>query len=257
MKGYKTTWGASPYKDQMIDEDAFVYTQLKKAGAVLCAKLTIGALDNGDRWFGGMTRNPWNIKQGSSGSSAGSASALGAGLLPFALGTETIGSIVDPSTRCGTTGLRPTFGTVSRSGAMVLSWSLDKAGPICRSAEDDAIVYYYLKGTDGKDYGSVDHAFNYNPKQDVKKLRIVYSDNYFKRLPKDAIEWTVLETLKNMGVNVRPVSFPDSTVYTFRMADLILSAESAAAFDELTRSGRDSLLEQQHQGAWPNNFRAA
>jgi Asp-tRNA(Asn)/Glu-tRNA(Gln) amidotransferase A subunit family amidase len=139
---------------------------------------------------------------------------------------------------------------------MVVSWSLDKLGPICRSAEDDAIVYYYLKGTDGKDYGSVDHAFNYHSRQDIKKLRIAYADNYFKRLPKDAMEWAVLKTLKNMGLNVRPVSFPDSGVYTFRMADLILAVESAAAFDELTRTGRDSLLELQHRGAWPNNFRA-
>lgn len=257
VKGYKTTWGATPYKNQVIDKDAFVYTQLKKAGAVLCAKLSLGELANSDRWFGGLTRNPWDIKQGSGGSSAGSASAVVAGLLPFTLGTETMSSIVDPSSRCGATGLRPTFGTVSRSGAMVLSWSLDKPGPICRSAEDDAIVYYYLKGTDGKDYGSINHAFNYHQNRDIKKLRVAYAGNYFKDLPKDAPEWKVLETFKKMGLKLQPVTFPDSAVYTFRMCDLILAVEASAAFDELTRTGRDSLLEQQHRGALPNNFRAA
>ncbi|RYF86968.1 MAG: amidase, partial [Chitinophagaceae bacterium] len=147
VKGYKTTWGTRPYMDQVIDEDSYVYTQLKAAGAVLCAKLSLGSLAFDNRWFGGFTRNPWNLQQGSSGSSAGSAAAVSAGLLPFAIGTETLGSITSPSTRCGVTGLRPTFGTVSRSGAMVLCWSLDKAGPMARSAEDDAIIYYYLKGT--------------------------------------------------------------------------------------------------------------
>lgn len=257
VRGYKTTWGATPYKNQIIDEDAFVYTQLKKAGAVLCAKLTLGELAFSERWFGGFTRNPWDIKHGSGGSSAGSASAVAAGLLPFALGTETVGSIVEPSTRCGATGLRPTFGTVSRSGAMVMSWSLDKPGPISRSAEDDAIVYYYLKGTDGKDYGSTNHAFNYHQNTAIKKLRVAYANNYFKDLPKDAPEWKVLETFKKMGVKLQAVTFLDSAVYTFRMCDLILAVEATAAFDELTRTGRDSLLEQQHRGALPNNFRAA
>lgn len=257
VKGYKTTWGTRPYMNQMIDEDSYVYTQLKKAGAVLCAKLSLGSLAYDNRWFGGFTRNPWNLQQGSSGSSAGSAAAVAAGLLPFAIGTETLGSIVSPSTRCGATGLRPTFGTVSRSGGMVLCWSLDKAGPISRNAEDDAIVYYYLKGTDGRDYGSVDHAFNYNAKRDVKKLRIAYAENYFKRLPKEALEWNVLETFKNMGVNVQPVTFPDSAVYPFNIVSLVLNAESAAAFDELTRSDRDSLIERQDKAFWPNSFRAA
>lgn len=257
VKGYKTTWGSAPYMDQVIDEDAYVYTQLKKAGAVLCAKLSLGALAYDNRWFGGFTRNPWNLKQGSSGSSAGSASSVVAGLLPFTIGTETLGSIVSPSTRNGATGLRPTFGTVSRSGGMVLSWSLDKIGPICRSAEDDAIVYYYIKGTDGKDPGSVDHAFNYNPKRDVKKLRFAYAENYFKRLPKDAPEWKVLETYRSMGIDVKPVTFPDSTVYPFNMVNIVLSAESAAAFDELTRTDRDDLIERQDKAFWPNGFRSS
>lgn len=257
VKGYKTTWGTTPYKDQVIDEDSYVYTQLKNAGAVLCAKLSLGALAYNNKWFGGETKNPWNLQLGSSGSSAGSASSVTAGLLPFTIGTETLGSIISPSTRCGATGLRPTFGTVSRSGGMVLCWSLDKAGPICRSAEDDAIVYSYIKGTDGKDAGSVDHAFNYNTKRDVKKLRFAYAENYFKRLPKDAMEWGVLETFKKMGVNVQPVIFPDSAVYPFNMVSIILNAESAAAFDELTRTDRDSLIERQDKDFWPNSFRAA
>ena len=257
VKGYKTTWGTTPYNDQVIDEDSYVYTQLKKAGAVLCAKLSLGALAYNNKWFGGETKNPWNLLQGSSGSSAGSAATVAAGLLPFAIGTETLGSIISPSTRCGVTGLRPTFGTVSRSGGMVLCWTLDKAGPICRSAEDDAIVYYYLKGTDGKDPGSVDHAFNYAPNRDVKKLRVAYAQNYFSRLPKDAPEWKVLETYKAMGVNVQPVTFPDSAVYNADLVSIILNAESAAAFDELTRTNRDDLIERQDRGFWPNTFRAA
>ncbi len=256
VKGYKTTWGSTPYKDQTIDENSYVYTQLKAAGAVLCAKLSLGALAYDNRWFGGFTRNPWNLQQGSSGSSAGSAASVVAGLLPFTIGTETLGSIVSPSTRTGATGLRPTFGTISRSGAMVLCWSLDKAGPICRSAEDDAIVYYYLKGTDGKDAGSVDHAFNYNPTTDVKKLRFAYAENYFRRLPKEAPEWKVLGTYKAMGVTIEPIQFPDSGVYNFNMVGLVLNAESAAAFDELTRTDRDSLIERQDKAFWPNTFRA-
>lgn len=257
VKGYKTTWGSTPYKDQVIEEDAFVYTQLKNAGAVLCAKLTMGELASGERWYGGYTRNPWDLQQGSSGSSAGSASSVAAGLLPFAIGTETQGSIVSPATRCGLTGLRPTFGTISRSGAMVLCWSLDKPGPLTRSAEDAAIVYYYLKGTDGKDYSALDHAFNYKSKQSVKKLRIAYAANYFNRLAKDAAEWRVLETFKNMGANIQAVDFPDSAVYPFRMMDLVLITEAAAAFDDLTRTDRDTLLIRQFKGSWPNNFRAA
>ncbi|MDB5195653.1 MAG: amidase [Flaviaesturariibacter sp.] len=257
VKGYKTTWGSTPYKDQVIDEDSYVYSKLKAAGAVLCAKLSLGALAFNNKWFGGETRNPWNLQQGSSGSSAGSAASVAAGLLPFTIGTETLGSITSPSTRCGATGLRPTFGTISRSGAMVLCWSLDKAGPICRSAEDDAIVYYYLKGTDGKDAGSVDHAFNYNPKGDIKKLRVAYAENYFRRLPKEAMEWKVLDVYRAMGINPVPVQFPDSGVYNFNMVGLILNAESGAAFDELTRTDRDDLIERQDKGFWPNSFRAS
>jgi Asp-tRNA(Asn)/Glu-tRNA(Gln) amidotransferase A subunit family amidase len=257
VKGYKTTWGSTPYKDQMIDEDSYVYTQLKKAGAVLCAKLSLGALAYNNKWFGGETKNPWNLKQGSSGSSAGSAASVVAGLLPFTIGTETLGSIISPSTRCGATGLRPTFGSISRSGAMVLCWSLDKAGPICRSAEDDAIVFYYLKGTDGKDAGAVDHAFNYSSRTDLSKLKIAYAENYFKRLNKDAPEWKVIDVYKTLGANVQPVVFPDSVFYPTDLISIILNAESAAAFDELTRTNRDDLIERQDKNFWPNSFRSA
>ncbi|MBL7744892.1 MAG: amidase [Chitinophagaceae bacterium] len=257
VKGYKTTWGSTPYKDQVINEDAFVYQQLKKAGAVLCAKLSLGALAYNNKWFGGETKNPWNLKQGSSGSSAGSAASVVAGLLPFTIGTETLGSIVSPSTRCGATGLRPTFGSVSRYGGMVLCWSLDKIGPICRSAEDNAIVFYYIKGTDGNDPGAVDHAFNYNPKAGIKKLKIAYAENYFRRLNKDAPEWKVLDLYRSKGINVEAVTFPDSTLYPANLISIILNAESASAFDELTRTNRDDLIERQDRDFWPNSFRAA
>src|SRR6266498_1081239 len=189
VKGTKTTWGAAPYKEQVIDEDAYVYKRLKEAGAVLVVKFTLGALAMGDQWYGGRTNNPWNLKTGSSGSSAGSTAATVAGLVPFAIGTETWGSIVSPSHNCGATGLRPTFGSVSRSGAMVLSWSLDKIGPICRSAEDAAVVFYYIKGTDGKDAGAMIRAFNYTGKANLKKLRIAYAANYFKSIPDTGLQW--------------------------------------------------------------------
>lgn len=257
VKGYKTTWGAVPYKDQAIDEDAFVYTQLKNAGAVLCAKLTLGELAYSDLWFGGRTRNPWNTSRGSSGSSAGSASATVAGLLPFAIGTETWGSIVSPSHTCGATGLRPTFGSVSRSGAMVLSWSLDKIGPVCRSAEDAAVVFYYIKGTDGKDAGAVDRAFNYTGKADWKKLRIACAANYFKAASAHEQQQAVLNTLRKLGALIKEVEFPDSTIYPFNIMDPVISAESAAAFDELTRSHRDSLIRRQDKNFWPNGFRVS
>jgi len=257
VKGYKTTWGSVPYKEQVIDENAFVYTQLKKAGAVLCAKLTLGELAFNDLWFGGRTRNPWNIARGSSGSSAGSASATAAGLLPFAIGTETYGSIISPSHTCGATGLRPTFGSVSRSGAMVLSWSLDKIGPICRSAEDAALVFYYMKGTDGKDAGAINRAFNYSGRVNWKKLRIAYAANYFKDLPAGNPQRAVLDTYRKLGATIKEVDFPDSTIFPFNIMDVVISSESAAAFDELTRSNRDDLIRRQDKNFWPNAFRVS
>jgi len=258
IKGTKTTWGAAPYKNQVIDEDAFVYTQLKNAGAVLVAKFTLGALAMGDYWYGGRTKNPWNLNYGSSGSSAGSASATVAGLVPFAIGTETWGSIVSPSTTCGATGLRPTFGSISRTGAMALSYSLDKVGPICRSAADAAIVFSYLHGTDGKDLSAVNMPFNYTPEKPIKQLKIAYAKNYFDRI-KDTTrnEWKALEVFKKMGVELIPVNFPDSGVYQFNIMDVIIGVECAAQFDELTRFNIDDELTRQTKNDWPNQFRAA
>lgn len=258
IKGTKTTWGAAPYKNQVIDEDAFVYTQLKNAGAVLVAKFTLGALAMGDYWYGGRTKNPWNLNYGSSGSSAGSASATVAGLVPFAIGTETWGSIVSPSTTCGATGLRPTFGSISRTGAMALSYSLDKVGPICRSAADAAIVFSYLHGTDGKDLSAVNMPFNYTPEKPIKQLKIAYAKNYFDRI-KDTTrnEWKALEVFKKMGVELIPVNFPDSGVYQFNIMDVIIGVECAAQFDELTRFNIDDELTRQTKNDWPNQFRTA
>ena len=256
VRGTKTTWGAEPYKNQMIDEDAFVYTKLKEAGAVLVAKFTLGALAMGDYWYGGRTKNPWNTLFGSSGSSAGSASATVAGLVPFAIGTETWGSIISPSATCGATGLRPTFGAISRTGAMTLSWSLDKIGPICRTAEDAAIVFNYIRGTDGKDMSAVNKPFNYKANTDIKKMKIGYAKNYFDKITDTSrSEWKVLETYRAMGVTLIPVHFPDSTVYPFNMMDVIISAESAAAFDDFTRNNVDDLMTRQGLFDWPNTFR--
>jgi Asp-tRNA(Asn)/Glu-tRNA(Gln) amidotransferase A subunit family amidase len=258
IKNTKTTWGAAPYKNQRIEEDAFVYTKLKEAGAVLVAKFTLGALAMGDYWYGGRTRNPWNLKNGSSGSSAGSTSATVAGLVPFAIGTETWGSIVSPATVCGATGLRPTFGTISRSGAMALSYSLDKVGPICRSANDAAIVFSYIHGTDGKDLAAVNMPFNYEPNKNIKKLKIGYAKNYFNKI-KDTTsnEWQVLEVFKQLGVELIPVNFPDSGVYNFNIMDVIIGAECAAQFDEMTRLNIDDELTRQAKNDWPNQFRTA
>ncbi|MHA6246531.1 amidase [Pontibacter sp. CAU 1760] len=254
-KKYKTTWGAMPYKDQVIDEDATVVQRLQDAGGVLVAKLTLGALAMGDVWYGGKTRSPWDITKGSSGSSAGSAAAVAGGLVPYAIGTETLGSIVSPSTACGTTGLRPTFGRVSRHGAMALSWSMDKIGPIARSAEDCAIVFNAIYGPDGKDQSVYDAPFNYNPGIDVKKLRVGYLKNDFEgKYGFKKNDEATLETLRKAGVELVPITLPDLPA---RALTLTISVEGAAAFDELTRSGRDSLLVAQHKNAWPNAFRAA
>jgi len=258
VKGTKTTWGAAPYQNQVLEEDAYVYTRLKEAGAVLVAKFTLGALAMGDYWYGGRTKNPWNLQYGSSGSSAGSASATVAGLVPFAIGTETWGSIVSPSTTCGATGLRPTFGSISRTGAMALSYSLDKIGPICRSAADAAIVFNYIHGTDGKDGSAVNMPFNYAVKKDIKKLKIGYAKNYFDKI-KDTNnnDLKALAVFKQMGVELVPVNFPDSGVYQFNIMDVIIGAECAAQFDELTRNNIDDLLTRQTKNDWPNQFRTA
>jgi Asp-tRNA(Asn)/Glu-tRNA(Gln) amidotransferase A subunit family amidase len=257
VKGTKTTWGAAPYQNQTIDEDAYVYTKLKEAGAVLIAKFTLGALAMGDYWYGGRTRNPWNLKRGSSGSSAGSTAATVAGLVPFAIGTETWGSIISPSTNCGATGLRPTFGSISRSGAMALSYSLDKAGPICRSAEDAAVVFNYIHGTDGKDQAAVNMPFNYTGKVDVSKLKIAYAKQYFDAGDTLGNELKVLDVYRKLGAKLIAVDFPDSGVYRFDIMSIIISAECAAQFDDFTRSELDDMMTRQGKNDWPNQFRSA
>ncbi|MFQ5511908.1 MAG: amidase, partial [Candidatus Krumholzibacteriia bacterium] len=255
VEGYKTTWGAEPYKEQTIGRNATVIEKLEEAGAVLVAKLTLGALAWGDVWYGGMTRNPWNLEQGSSGSSAGSASATAAGLVAFAIGTETWGSIVSPSTRCGTTGLRPTYGRVSRAGAMALSWSMDKIGPICRTVEDCALVFDAIIGADGLDQTVVDLPFNYNPQVKLRKLRVGYLEKSFGGdYPFKDTDAATLEALRALGANLVPIELPD---YPVEALGYILSAEAAAAFDELTRSNRDDLMVRQIKNAWPNVFRSS
>lgn len=256
VEGTRTTWGAAPYKDQKLDMTATVVSKLDAAGAVLVAKLTMGALALGDIWYGGVTKNPWDLSQGSSGSSAGSASATAAGLVAFAIGTETLGSIVSPSTRCGTTGLRPSYGRVSRYGAMALSWSMDKIGPICRSALDCAIVLDAIRGTDGKDPSVHDAPFNFSRKSDARKMRVGYFKNLFDdTYPMRDNDQKALEAIRSLGVNLEPITL--STSIPVPSLRVILSAEAAAAFDELTRSDRDNLLTDQRRNAWPNTFRAA
>ena len=255
-KGYKTTWGSVPYQDQTIDMDATVIRRLEEAGAVLCAKMTLGALAMGDVWFGGMTRNPWDPATGSSGSSAGSASSVSAGLLPFAIGTETLGSIVSPSTVCGTTGLRPTFGRVSRHGAMALSWSMDKIGPITRSVDDCALVFNAIYGPDGHDRSVIAAPFRYAPMSSLKGIRLGYvkkafESNYSNR----ANDSLTLQTLRNLGAELVPFDLPTS-VPASRIS-FVLGVEAAAAFDELTRSGRDDQMVRQGKNAWPNRFRSS
>ncbi|MEO7307390.1 MAG: amidase [Ferruginibacter sp.] len=257
VKGTKTTWGAAPYKDQRIEADAFVFTKLKEAGAILIAKFTLGALAMGDHWYGGRTKNPWNLKRGSSGSSAGSTAATIAGLVPFAIGTETLGSIISPATQCGATGLRPTFGSISRTGAMALSYSLDKIGPICRSAEDAAIVFNFIHGTDGIDQAAVNMPFNYTGKVDLSKMKIAYAKNYFASGDTLGNELKVLEVYKSLGAQLIPVDFPDSAVYNFDIIGPIIGAECAAQFDDFTRGELDDMMTMQGKGDWPNQFRSA
>jgi Asp-tRNA(Asn)/Glu-tRNA(Gln) amidotransferase A subunit family amidase len=289
VKGYPTTWGAGGFEKQHFDEDATVVQRLDAAGAVLVAKLTLGALAMGDKWFGGKTRNPWNPEQGSSGSSAGSASAVSAGCVAFAIGSETLGSISSPSTRCGDTGLRPTFGFVPRTGAMALSWTMDKLGPICRTVEDCAIVLSSIYGPDGQDLATRDAAFNWDANLDWKSLRVGYFKKDFdkpeppkqreaktaetveekkQRETRNAMrtamheqnvsdwhfETAALDKLRAMGITLVPVELPD---LPYGAMTPLLEAEAAAAFDDLTISGRDKLLTEQGPGDWPNTFRVA
>jgi Asp-tRNA(Asn)/Glu-tRNA(Gln) amidotransferase A subunit family amidase len=289
VKGYPTTWGAGGFEHQSFDEDATVVQRLDAAGAVLVAKFSLGALAMGDKWYGGRTRNPWNPAQGSSGSSAGSASAVAAGCVAFAIGSETLGSISSPSTRCGCTGLRPTFGMVPRTGAMALSWTMDKLGPISRSVEDCALVLAAIHGPDGKDTSVVAADFRWDPGMDWKKLRIGYLKSEFdppeslklaepkanetveeKKKREDSNEATkvararrdydrryelaALDKLRSMGVDLIPVELPK---LPYDAMVPLLTAEGAAAFDDLTMSGRDRLLTEQGPEDWPNLFRTA
>jgi Asp-tRNA(Asn)/Glu-tRNA(Gln) amidotransferase A subunit family amidase len=288
VKGYPTTWGAGGFENQVFDTDATVVTRLDESGAVLVAKLTLGALAMNDTWFGGRTRNPWNLTQGSSGSSAGSAAAIAAGCVTFAIGSETLGSISSPSTRCGVTGYRPTFGFVPRTGAMALAWTMDKLGPIARSAEDCAIVMQAIYGPDGRD-GTVRAApFAWNADFDWKKLRFGFVKKDFE--PVDDKEdkpeawfseaqlkkWTdekperdatrarqnhdlryhraALGQLRRAGVSIEAIDLPD---LPWDAIAQLLNGEAAAAFDELTRTGSDNLLAGQAADDWPNIFRVA
>ena len=259
VRGYRTTWGSVPFKDQVIDQDATVVERLDQAGAVLIAKLTLGELAWGDVWFGGMTRNPWNLEQGSSGSSAGSASATTAGGVGFSIGTETLGSIVSPCARTGATGLRPTFGRVSRHGAMALCWSLDKLGPICRCVEDCALVFHAIHGPDGKDDTVIDAPFQWDPGLDPRRLRVGYVKGLFEAKPAEGQEeihahnLAALEVLRKIGIELRPIELP--AALPIDALGIILGVEAAAAFDELTRSGKDDLMVRQVEQAWPNVFR--
>jgi Asp-tRNA(Asn)/Glu-tRNA(Gln) amidotransferase A subunit family amidase len=255
LKGIPTTWGAAPYKDQVFDVTATVIERLEAAGAVLLAKLSVGELAMDDVWFGGKTRTPWNLEEGSSGSSAGSGSATAAGLCAFTIGTETLGSIVSPSTRCRVTGLRPTFGRVSRYGAMALVWSMDKIGPMCRSVEDCALVFNTIYGPDGKDLTVTDYPFNWTPEKKLSELKIGYLNDAFEEENEhSARNKAGLEVLRSLGINLIPLKLPDLPIEPL---GCILEAEAAASFDELTRSNRDEMLVRQLKDNWPNLFRQA
>jgi Asp-tRNA(Asn)/Glu-tRNA(Gln) amidotransferase A subunit family amidase len=252
--GVRTTWGAEPFRDRIGASDSAVAERLQKAGAVMLGKTTLGALAWGEIWFGGETRNPWNPREGSSGSSAGSAAATAAGLCSFAIGTETLGSIVSPSDRTGIAGLRPTFGRVSRVGAMALCWSLDKIGPMCRNVEDTAIVLGVLNGFDGRDPSSIDIGFHYDGRSAGEDMVVGFDPRWFEGDAATPTDLAALRTLRATGMTVREIRLPELPVEEI-MAPL--HAESAAAFEELTLSGRDETLRRQIANAWPNAFRQA
>ncbi len=265
VEGTRTTWGATPYRDQRLTPTATVVRRLQESGAVLVAKLSLGALAWGDVWYDGRTRNPWNLQEGSSGSSAGPASAVAAGLVPFAIGSETWGSIVSPSTRCGLTGLRPTFGRVSRAGAMALSWTMDKLGPMAHTAEDCAMVLDAIRGPDDRDPSVIPADFSYVPRADLRGLRIGYLPGPVLdagasegSLPEEILEGVLydaaLADLRRLGAELVPLQ---PLTFDTKPLAIILSVEAAAAFEPLTLSGRDDELVRQTRFAWPNVFRAA
>ena len=253
-KDVRTTWGAAPYRDRTPAGDARVVELLRSAGAVLLGKTTLGALAYGDIWFGGKTRNPWNLEEGSSGSSAGSASATAAGLCAFSIGTETLGSITSPSQRCGATGLRPTFGRVSRAGGMALCWSLDKVGPICRSVEDCALVLAAVNGADPADRSSIGAPFHFDATRGAKDLRVGYLPAAFEDEGATGVDRAALDCMRKLGIEAVEVALPElpygSLVHS-------LFAEAAASFEALTLTDRDDELVWQDKGAWPNAFRKA
>ena len=270
VRGTGTTWGASPYRNQSFDVDATIYRRLTEAGAILIAKLSMGALASGDRWFGGRTRNPWNPAQGASGSSAGPGAATAAGLVGFAIGTETRGSIISPSTRNGVTGLRPTFGRVSRYGAMTLAWSMDKIGPMCRAAEDCALVFDVICGPDGHDNTVIDVPFNWDATLDTTELKVGYLragiDDEIEDDPQSpqrvaglrriqANNRAALDVLRRLGV--RPVAF-DLPELPSGAIGFILGTEAAAAFDQPTLNAElDGMRSLPEQSRWPDSFRAS
>ena len=269
-KGYKTTWGATPYKDQVIDLDATVVERLRDAGAVLVAKLSMGALAQGGVWFGGSTRNPWNTERSSSGSSAGPGAATAARMVGFSIGTETLGSIISPSVTNGVTGLRPTYGRVSRYGAMALSWTMDKIGPMCRSVEDCALVLNAIYGADGRDDTVTDAPFDWHPERPLGALRVGYLQKEFESGPNNpnptdaqrtaadarrAMYAQALEVFRTAGAKLEPMAMPD---FPTGAIGFVLSAEAAAAFDDLTRNTEQlATLTAQSPGDWPNTFRSS
>lgn len=277
-KGIKTTWGATPYENRVAEVDATIVERLRDAGGVLLAKLSMGALAQGGVWFGGSTRNPWSPDTSSSGSSAGPGAATAAGLVAFAIGTETRGSIISPSSTCGVVGLRPTYGRVSRYGAMALSWTMDKIGPMCRSVEDCALVFNAIYGADGRDDTVVDAPFDWNPDVPLSKLRIGYTAKEFDATPnvgggggggrgganpeefrrraeaRNTLLKDALDVLRAAGAKLEPIDLPD---FPANAINFILSAEAAAAFDDLTRSKGVDQLTEQGAGAWPNTFRTS
>ena len=256
LKDYPFTYGSPIYKDQIASTTASVIQKLDEAGAILVAKLSLGEFAWGDVWFGGKTRNPWNTERGSSGSSAGSASATSAGLVAFAIGSETWGSIVSPSTECGVTGLRPTFGRVSRTGAMTLSWSMDKIGPICRTAQDCAIVINSISGTDNMEKVLVDVPLNTNLTEKISRLRVGFAEDYFKQdYPFKTNDSLALIAFEELGIDLIPVKLPEHLPMS--ALSIILDVEAAAAFSHLTLSNLDDQMVRQVKDAWPNFFRKA
>jgi Asp-tRNA(Asn)/Glu-tRNA(Gln) amidotransferase A subunit family amidase len=247
-----TTWGAEPFRDRIPTKDATVVQRLHEAGAVLIAKLSLGALALNDVWFGGQTMNPWLLEEGSSGSSAGPGAATAAALVAFSIGSETGGSIVSPSMRCGLTGLRPTYGRVPRTGAMTLCWSLDKLGPMTRSVEDALLVLHAISGPDGSDLASVPSRLDFDAAAPVEGLRVGYFPKWMKEAPATDVDRAALETVKKVGMTPVEVSIPD---WPYDSLDLILFAEAAAAFEELTLSHGVDQLKAQVPDAWPNIFR--